>query len=187
MTTPIHKMALSIEMSDRHINILTKVRNQYSSSVQLCRRIDIILLAYEGATNTFIAEKIASTHKTVRGWRSRWVENYEHLQIFEKGINNQGVTDLELKRYLVASLKDAQRKGAPKKFTPSQEQQIIALACQKPIEHGVEMTDWTHEMLAKIAILKNIVPTISSSQVGRLLKNKPTSTAEIRILAISPN
>lgn len=181
------KIALVIEMSDRHIDILTQERNKHSNSGQLCRRINIILLAHEGEMNIFIAEKLGTTPKTVRDWRARWAANYSKLQIFEKGDDGQGVSDLELRRYILASLKDVQRKGAPKTFTPAQEQQIIALACEEPSQHGVEITDWTHEMLAKIAIAKNIVPTISSSQIGRLLKNKPTSTAKIGILAISQN
>lgn len=166
-------------MSQRHIDILSKERNKHSSSAQLCRRIDIILLANSEQTNICIANELGTTRKTVRGWRSRWAANYSKLQTFEKGKDGEGVSDLELRRYILGFLKDAPRTGTPKKITPSQEQQIVGLACDKPTQHGVEITNWTHEMLAKTAIAKNIVPTISSSQVGRILKNKPTSTTEI--------
>jgi len=101
------------------------------------------------------------------------------LESFEKGKDGQGVSDLELRRYLLGVLKDIARSGTPKTFTAAQEQQIVALACEEPNHHGIPITDWTHEMLAKTAIAKNIVSTISSSQVGRILKNMPTSTPEI--------
>ena len=77
---------------------------------------------------------------------------------------------------ILSYLEDAPRSGAPKIFTLAQTQQIVALACQKPTEHGIEMTTWTHEMLAHIAISKGIVDTISSRYVGILLKKKPPST-----------
>ena len=181
------KMALKIDMSKRHSDLLGKERNKHNISVQMRRRINIILLAFSGQNNSFIAKKLGTTPKTVRDWRNRWAANYAKLQLFEKGKDGQGVSDLELLRYILGFLKDAPRKGAPKTFTAAQEQQIVALACEKPIQHGVQMTDWTHEMLAKTAIAKSIVPSISSSQVGRILKNKPTPTAEIRILAVSQN
>lgn len=54
-----------------------------------------------------------------------------------------------------------------------------------PNKSNIEMTDWTYEMLAKVAVSKNIISSISSSQVGRILKNKPTPTSKIWVLAIS--
>ena len=171
--------AAVVIMSERHHEILLEARRKHSSSAQLCRRIDIILLANSGQSNLAISKEVGVTPKTVRVWRNRWSDNYKRLKIYEKGDDGQGISDLELRRYILSGLKDAPRSGMPKIFTPAQEQQIVALACDKPIRHGVEITDWTHEMLAKIAIAKNIVSTISSSQVGRLLKNKPPSTAKI--------
>jgi len=179
--------AAAVIMSERHYGISLEVRKKHSSSAQLCRRIDIILLAKAEQSNLAISEEVGVTPKTVRTWRNRWADNYEKLKIYEKGDDGQGISDLELRRYILSGLKDAPRSGMPKIFTPSQEQQIVALACDKPIRHGVEITDWTHEMLAKTAIAKNIVSTISSSQVGRLLKNKPPPTAKIRILVVSQN
>jgi hypothetical protein len=46
-------------------------------------------------------------------------------------------------------LSDLQRSGTPKKFTLIQEQQIVSLACDKPEHHGIVMTTWSQEMLAK--------------------------------------
>lgn len=171
--------ATKIVLSERHTEILSKERNKHSSSNQLCRRIDIILLSCMGQTNISIATELKTTRKTVRDWRSRWASNYSKLELFEKGKDGQGVSDLELRRYILGILKDAPRSGIPKTFTATQEQQIVALACDEPIQHGVPIPNWTHEMLAKIAIAKNIVTTISTSQVGRILKNKPAPTTKI--------
>lgn len=171
--------ALVVSLSERQIEILSKERNRHSVSQQLKRRIDIILLSNSGQTNTGIASDLGTTVKTVRSWRNRWVSSYSKLQYFEEGESGQGVSDLELCRYMLGVLKDLARSGTTKKFTAAQENQIVALACGKPSRHGIPITKWTHEMLAKVAIAKNIVPTISSSQIGRILKNKLTSTSKI--------
>ncbi|TAG96581.1 MAG: helix-turn-helix domain-containing protein [Sphingobacteriales bacterium] len=75
-------------------------------------------------------------------------------------------------------LDDLPRSGAPKRISLSQEQQIVALACEKPRDHGVEMTNWTHEMLARVAISKGILESISSRYVGEILKKKQVATSQ---------
>ncbi len=62
-------------------------------------------------------------------------------------------------------------------------QQIVALASEKPQDHGIEMTNWTHEMLAKIAIAQGVVRKISSRHVGNILK-KRIATSQVRILVV---
>ena len=171
--------ALAVSLSERQVELLSKERNKHSISQQMKRRIDIILLSHKSRANTRIASDLGTTVKTVRNWRNRWVLNYPKLQCFEQGESGQGVSDLALVRYMLNILQDLARSGTPKKFTAAQENQIIALACEKPGKHGIPITDWTHEMLAKVAIAQNIVPTISSSQIGRILKNEPTPTSKI--------
>jgi len=171
--------ALVVSLSERQFDLLSKERNRHSISQQMKRRIDIILLSHAGKANTRIASDLGTTLKTVRNWRKRWVLNDTQLQCFEQGESRQGVSDLALLRYMLDTLKDLARSGTPKKFTAAQENQIVALACEKPSKHGVPITEWTHEMLAKVAIAKNIVPGISSSQIGRILKNDPTPTSKI--------
>ena len=67
-------------------------------------------------------------------------------------------------------LSDKSGKGTIKRITLEQEEQIRALACTKPTEHGKQMTNWTHEMLTKVAKAKRIVDEISVRSVGYILK-----------------
>jgi putative transposase len=124
-----------------------------------------------------VERDLGISNNTVKVWRSRWISSYNEILIYEKGINDQVVSDSALISKILSCLEDAPRSGAPKTFTMAQTQQIVALACQKPEEHGIEMTTWTHEMLAHVAISKGIVKSISSRYVGELLKKKSTSTA----------
>jgi transposase len=164
-------------MKERYYRLLLEESRKHSTSQQIRRRIEVLLLASEGHSNSEVSKRTGYTFKTVKARRDRWLADYDALLAYELGKDGKGVGDLELRRYLLSLLRDKARSGAPKVITPAQEQQIVALACDKPRKHGVEMTDWTHEMLALTAIAKGIVPTISSSQVGRILKNQPSSTS----------
>lgn len=87
------------------------------------------------------------------------------------------MSPLDFRKRLISTLKDSPRSGAPKTITLAQEKQIIALACEHPADYQIEMADWTHEMLAKVVIAKGIVASISSRQVGRILKKQPSSAS----------
>lgn len=65
--------------------------------------------------------------------------------------------------YLWSFLKGGLRSGTPKKFSISQEQAIVALVCGKPKDYGIQMTDWTMEMLCNVSRSKKIVESISTS------------------------
>ncbi len=71
---------------------------------------------------------------------------------------------------LLGQLKDNARSGTRKQISLQEQQQIVALASEKPADYGVEITCWTHEMLAKVAIGQGIVGKISSRHVGNILK-----------------
>ncbi len=98
------EQAKKVVLSERHNKILSKERNRHTSSNQLCCRIDIILLSNDGQTNSSIARKLGTTRTTVINWRNRWVLAYTKLASFEKGKDGQGVSDLELCRYLLYRL-----------------------------------------------------------------------------------
>ncbi|HFA50781.1 MAG TPA: helix-turn-helix domain-containing protein [Bacteroidetes bacterium] len=168
--------APAISMSDRTRRILLEERRRHSTGQRLCSRLDILLLAREGHSNSEISRRTGATHKTVRKWRRRWNGGHDKLLAFEQGKDGRGASDTELRRYLLGQLRDRPRPGAPKTITAAQEQQIIALACEKPGDYGIPRTDWTHGQLARTAVEKDILPGISSSQVGRVLKNKPAPT-----------
>ena len=64
------------------------------------------------------------------------------------------------------------RCGAPPKFTPEQITAIIALACEHPSQSGVPVSHWTPPELAREAIKRGIVESISPRQVDRFLAKR---------------
>jgi transposase len=159
------KPAAAIEMTDRIFNLLVEESRKRTIKRHHLERINILTRASHqggGQANGQIVRDLSVSYNTVKSWRTRWTAFYPAILNAEKGPTGEGVTDSALMIKVLSYLEDAPRSGAPKTFTLSQTEQIVALACQKPTEHGIEMTTWTHEMLAHVAMSKGIVERISS-------------------------
>lgn len=171
--------APAIELCPRIYDLFVEESRKRTIKRHHLERINILLNASVqggGKSNGQITRDLKLSYNTVKTWRNRWTLLYPAILTFEQGLSGEGVSDGILMAKILSYLEDAPRPGAPKTFTLAQTQQIIALACQKPSEHGIEMTTWTHEMLAHVAQSLGIVETISSRYVGILLKKKPTAT-----------
>jgi len=141
-----------IKLIDEERKSLQTLVQKHSAKQSVVMRAKIILLVDDGLQNQEIAKKLSIRNNTVSIWVARWLES----------------TD----RAAEDRLQDAPRPGAPDKFTPEQLCQIIAIACEKPEDHGRPMTHWTHRELAEVVIEKGIVDSISASHLGVLLKKK---------------
>lgn len=122
----------------------------HSTPQQLVLRARIILLAAEGIGNRESASRLGVTVQTVRCWRRRW--------------------DGELDLVLADRLADVPRPGTPPTFTAEQIYAIVALACEPPDASGVPITYWSQSALAREAIKRGLVETISHGSVGHFLK-----------------
>ena len=153
----------AIPMSECQHETLSKIVNEHKLGQQLAKRIKILLLAREGLSNAEVSRCLSTTVNTVKKWRTRWLSNYEELSSLEK---DKDFSQKNYRKLLLDILEDLPRSGTPKKFSLSQEQAIVSLACDKPENHGIFMTNWSEEMLAKVAQSKGIVESISRAQVG---------------------
>lgn len=169
--------APAIEMSNRHYSLLEDESLRHSCGRQMYKRIQIVLRASKGQSNKGITRSVGVSLNTVKYWRNRWTSSYEQLKIFELGKAGKGVSDSSLRAKVLEILSDAPRSGTPCSISMAQKQQIVALACTKPRDHGIEMNEWTLVKLSEVAADKQIVITISSSYVGKILKNKRVATS----------
>jgi putative transposase len=126
----------------------------------------MVLLAGQGVSNSEIARRQGVARQTVKKWRNRFVAAQESLTEQE----TQGASDSYLRAELGTLLDDAPRPGGPPKFEPEQVVSIVQLACTKPEDHGVPVSHWTPDLLAKQAVEQEIVDSISPSSVRRFLK-----------------
>ena len=65
---------------------------------------------------------------------------------------------------------DAPRSGAPPTYTPEQVCAIMALACEPPEQSDLPLSHWSQSGLAREAVKRGIVDSISHGSVGRFLK-----------------
>jgi putative transposase len=135
---------------------------------QLVERCRVILLSAEGRTNIDQAAELGVDRQRVRRWRHRWAKAKESLVAAEEGL----ASDKDFEQLVIGVLMDSPRSGAPAKFSPEQVAGIIGLACEPPGDSGVPVSHWTPPELAREAIKRGIVESISPRQVDRFLAKR---------------
>ena len=145
-----------IQLSPEHERQLKDLVRAHSTPQRLAERARIILLAADARGVSETAEQLGIWRKTAGHWRRRWLASEASASVAER-------------------LSDAPRCGAPASFTPEQICQIMALACEDPERLDVPISHWTQSELARQAVGRGIVKSISHGSVGRFLKKERTS------------
>ena len=143
---------------------LERLRRAHHTPQQLALRAWIILLAGDGRGVRETARLVGIEAKTVRLWRRRWLAAQ----------NADAVAD---------RLADAPRSGAPATFSAEQVCAIVALACEPPSASGRPITHWSQSELAREAVKRGLVGSISQRSVGRMLKSSRPPAASGPTLA----
>jgi transposase len=138
-------------LTDEEKETLLKLVAKHKTSQAIALRARIILQFYEGKTIKSIAKALGIVYNTVLKWTKRWENN------LEAGVEER--------------LEDLPRSGCPDKFSPEQVCKIIATCCENPSEYGRPITHWTQRELVDEVIKQKIVESISTSEVGRILKD----------------
>jgi putative transposase len=105
-----------------------------------------------------------------RAWTAR------HLGIWRKTAGHWRWRDADASAGVAARLSDAPRCGAPARFTPEVICRIMAMACEDPETLDVPISHWSQSELARQAVARGIVDSISHGSVGRFLKKRPISS-----------
>jgi putative transposase len=158
-----HK-ALPIALSFEHERELTALARAHSTPQKLAERARIILLAGRGRGIEETAGELAIWRKTVSTWRRRWM-------------------DAEATAGVAARLSDAPRSGAPATFTAEVICKIVALSCENPETLDVPISHWSQSELARQAVRRGIVESISHGSVGRFFKRREHQAASQSLLA----
>jgi transposase len=109
-------------------------------------RAQIVLDAAAGHANAAIARRCRVTADTARKWRGRFATD-----AFD-------------------GLRDRKRCGRPPRFTPVQQAQVKALACELPAASGVPLSRWSAAEVAHEAVTAGLVDAISGATVRRWLR-----------------
>ena len=138
-----------IILSEAERSELEGLIRSHSTPQHLARRARMIVMAADGVGVGETAERLGVWRKGVSFWRARWLES-------------SGTA--------AERLADAARSGAPATITAEQICAIVALACEQPEESGVPISHWSASELAREAVRRGIVKSISPRSVGRFLK-----------------
>lgn len=134
-----------IELTDEERARLRVLARSYSAPHRDVVRAKIVLLAADGLSNEEIAARLDTPHQIVSKWRQRFYE--------------QRLTGLQ----------DRPRSGRPPAFPPEVVVAIKALACELPGTCGVPLSRWHAPDLARAAVERGIVASISGTTVWRWL------------------
>jgi len=130
--------------SQRHR--LTRIARGHTSPHRDRLRAQIVLDAAGEDTNAAIARRRRVSVDMVRKWRGRFAA--------------EGMDGLD----------DRKRCGRPPRFTPVQQAQVKALACELPATSGVPLSRWSSAELADEAVITGVAESISASTVCRWLR-----------------
>jgi transposase-like protein len=144
---------------------LESLTRRHSAPWRTVQRAQIILLAAENNTVTTIATTLHLCANTVR----KWIGRYTHKPPPTPPTENSNTQPVVPPPPLLRRLADAPRSGRPDTFTAEQTCALIALACEKPEDHGRPITHWTARELKDQAVQEAILPSISVRHVNRLL------------------
>ena len=157
--------AAVVEVTARQLAMLEGLTRAASTSQQLATRCRIVLMSARGQPTLHQAAELGVNRQRVRRWRGRWAGAQERLGEAE----TEGATDKDLNAMIVGVLSDEERCGGPPTFSPEQVASIIALACEPPGDSGLPVSHWTPPELAREAVQRGIVESISPRQVDRFL------------------
>ena len=148
--------------------LMSKLLEEIVCSRTVCsaivQRAKCVMLACRDMQMIEISRIVNLSARAVNRWVHRFGESLEALHHVEQlGVN------AKLHRAIIDCLCDAPRSGRPKTFTPAQVASLISIACEAPEKSGRPVTSWTMKEIADEAKLRNIVVSISTSQVQRLL------------------
>lgn len=167
------------QVSRRQRDILEAIRRTKKAAQRLVERASIVLMSSEAMADREQGERLGVNRQRVERWRRRWNEAEERLAQAEQA----DASDADLKAMIVDILADRPRSGAPTKFAAEQITDIVALACESPKDSGLPISHWTPSDLAREAVNRKIVESISPRHLDRFLKGGQRSASQKPVLA----
>ena len=171
--------AAAVAVTERQRLVLEEATGARRTPCGRAERARIVLMSAEQVENVEQAERLQVDRQRIRRWRDRWAAAEAHLVAAEQA----GSSDRDLELLIWEVLSDRPRPGGPVRFTPEQVTDIIALACEQPSDSGLPVSHWTPPELAREAVKRGIVDSISPRQVDRFLKRNRSPAAQEPVLA----
>jgi len=156
--------AAKVTITEKQQTILLEFSRSRTESPIFVQRAKVVLLAFERKCCDDIAAATGLERHAVGVWRRRWQAAWPELTNFECAEPHK------LREAIRDTLRDAPRSGSPGKFTAEQVTQMLAVACEPPELSGLPITHWTLQELCREVVRRQIVNSVSTSQMHRYLR-----------------
>ena len=176
---PFPSVSPRVQMTARQRACLEQIARRQTSTQRLVRRAKILLALETGANQCQVMRQMHLNRGTVQVWCRRWCALAAKLEQREA---DEG-SDKALTTVIVEALTDHPRSGTPATFTPEQIVQMVAVACEDPMDSGRPVSHWTPREVAEEVRKRRLVETISTRSVGRFLKSGGCAAPSGRVLA----
>jgi hypothetical protein len=161
-----------IALHDRVRSVLERLSRSRTEEPRLVERATIVLNGVAGMSHVEQGLALGIDRQRSRRWTVRWIEANERLFT---AAAEEGTTDRQVEKMVFAALADERRSGTPPKFTAEQMTRLIALACERPEESNIPVNRLTPTELAREAVKRGIVESISPRHLDRILKRGGSS------------
>jgi putative transposase len=159
------RTAVTIILDVSEQELLQKIHRKRSTPVFQKERLQIVLAAASGLRTKDIAAAYHLERHRVGTWRNRWATQHKQWKESDASLRPPLTEKLVLQW-----LADQPGRGRKEDFTADQRTKIAALSLETPAQYGFPVTHWSAERLAKAAVKRGIVATISGRTVNRILK-----------------
>lgn len=157
-------VAAPVKIPEDIRHILSKFAKSRTFPTRQVQRARIILLAAEGLNNMQISTQVGLGQDSVSKWWGRFLKSLPLLQeVAEKAPSR-------LEEAVSFFLNDCPRSGQPSHYTDEQITKILEIAFRDPQEFGYEVSHWSLNLIAEVAVREGIVESISAKTVSRFLK-----------------
>lgn len=168
-----------ISLNQRVRDVLEGISRSRSEEARLVERATIVLNGVDGLSHVEQGRRLGIDRQRSRRWTQRWIEvNHRLTAAIEAG-----ASDRDVEKLVRTLLDDRYRSGTPPKFSAEQIARIVALACEKPEESNIPVNRLTPDELAREAVKRGIVESISARHLDRILKRVRSSPASNPLLA----
>jgi hypothetical protein len=167
----------SIKISESSKTILDKISRQSTSSVRDVERSQILLKLSEGLSSLQVEERLSKSWIKVQRLRRRWLR-YEPILAKIEAKGQAKDVHYELSQKIKEVLKDEERPGAPVTFNTHVYCQILGVALEDPMLSERPISEWSLSELKDEVQKREIVKSISRSQLGAFLKSVRCKTAQ---------
>jgi putative transposase len=156
-----------VALHERVRRVLEWLSRSRTEEARLIERASIVLNGVAGRSHVEQGRLLGIDRQRSRRWTVRWIEANERLTVAAR---EPDTSDRQLEKLVLAALADEARSGTPPKFSAEQMARLIALACERPEESNLPVNRLTPTELAREAVKRGIVESISPRHLDRILK-----------------